>query len=82
MTKARREVLIAPKALEEMGTAHPTNAEREAIRTVLGELSTDVSRSYRIAFVNPPIYRIDVGRFRIHFRFDGRKVEVAFIGVY
>ena len=82
MTKARREVLIAPKALEIMEAAHPTDAEREAIRSVLTELSTDTSRSYRIAFVNPPIYRIDVGRFRIHFRFDDRQVEVGFIGVY
>ena len=82
MSKARREVLIAPKALEGMEAANPTGAEREAIRTVLAELSTDISRGYRIAFVNPLTYRIDVGRFRIHFRFNDRKVEVAFIGVY
>jgi len=75
-------VLIAPKALEGMEAADPTDTERDAIRNVLAELSTDISRGYRIAFVNPPTYRIDVGRFRIHFRFDDRKLEVAFIGVY
>jgi mRNA-degrading endonuclease RelE of RelBE toxin-antitoxin system len=82
MTRARREVLIAPKALEGMEAANPTDAERDAIRTVLAELSTDISRGYRIAFVNPSTYRIDVGRFRIHFRFNDRKLEVGFIGVY
>ena len=55
---------------------------RKHQHTVLAELSTDISRGYRIAFVNPPTYRIDMGRFRIHFRFDDRKLEVAFIGVY
>lgn len=82
MPKVRREVLIAPKALEGMEAAHPSDAERDAIRAVLMELSTDTSRSYRIAFVTPPTYRIDVGRFRTHFRFDDHKVEVGFIGVY
>ena len=75
-------MIIAPKALETMEGAHPTDAEREAVRNVLAELSTDISRAYRIAFLNPPLYRIDVGRFRIHFRLDDRHVEFGFIGVY
>jgi hypothetical protein len=82
MARARREVLIAPKALEGMEAAKPTEAERDAIRAVLAELGTDTSRSYKIAFVTPPTYRIDVGRFRIHFRCDDHSVEVGFIGVY
>jgi len=82
MSNPRREVSIAPKVLAAMEAAHPTDAEREAIRIVLAELGTDLSRAYRIAFLYPPIYRIDVGRFRIHFRFDEHKVKVGFIGVY
>jgi hypothetical protein len=74
--------MLVPKALEIMESAHPTDAEREAVRNVLAELSTDISRAYRIAFINPPLYRIDVGRFRIHFRLNDRQVEVGFIGVY
>jgi len=78
----RREVILAPKALEMMEAAHPSDAERDALRHVLTELGTDLSRSFRIAFLNPPAYRIDVGRFRIHFRYDDRQVLVGFIGVY
>ena len=82
MAATRREIIIAPKALEMMEAARPSDAEREALLQVLRELATDVSRAYRILFVYPPTYRIDVGRFRIHFRFDDKQVQVEFIGVY
>ena len=78
----RREVILAPKALERMEAAHPSEQERDAIRNVLTDLGADLSHSYRIAFMNPPTYRIDAGRFRIHFRYDERQVQVGFIGVY
>ncbi|MGO9517992.1 MAG: hypothetical protein ACLPND_13180 [Candidatus Korobacteraceae bacterium] len=82
MAATRKEIIIAPKALEMMEAAHPTGAEREALLQVVRELATDVSRAYRILFVYPPTYRIDVGRFRIHFRLDDTHVRVGFIGVY
>jgi hypothetical protein len=50
MAARRREVVIDPVALEMMSTARPTDAEREALVTVLRELATDVSRGYRILF--------------------------------
>ena len=78
----RREVIIAPKALQQMESAHPSDAERDALRQVLSELSTDPSRAYRVLFVNPPMYRIDAGRFHIHFRLTEKQVQVEFMGVY
>ena len=65
-----------------MQAARPSDAEREALLQVVRELATDVSRAYRILFVYPPTCRIDVGRFRIHFRLDATHVRVGFIGVY
>jgi mRNA-degrading endonuclease RelE of RelBE toxin-antitoxin system len=82
MAARRREVVIDPVALEMMSTARPTDAESEALVTVLRELATDVSRGYRILFLHPPTYRLDVGRFRIHFTWDEKQVQVEFIGVY
>jgi hypothetical protein len=82
MAATRREVINDPKALEMMQASRPSDAEREALLQVLQELATDVSRGYRILFLQPPTYRIDVGRFRIHFRFDDKQVQVEFIGVY
>jgi len=82
MAAARREVVIDPVALESMQAARASDAEREALIHVLRELAIDVSRAYRMLFVHPPTYRIDVGRFRIHFRFDDKQVRVEFIGVY
>jgi mRNA-degrading endonuclease RelE of RelBE toxin-antitoxin system len=78
----RREIILAPKALEQMEAAHPSDVEREALRQILSELSTDPSRAYRVLFVNPPMYRIDAGRFRIHFRLTEQQVQVEFIGIY
>jgi len=78
----RREVILAPKALEMLEAAHPSDQERDAIRHVLSDLGKSLVHSYRIAFMEPPTYRIDVGRFRIHFRYDEHCVQVGFIGVY
>jgi hypothetical protein len=77
-----REVILAPKALEMMEAAHPSAEEREAIRNVLTDLGASLAHSFQIAFMNPPTYRIDAGRFRIHFRYNQREVQVGFIGVY
>lgn len=82
MAATRKEIIIDPNALKMMAAARPSEAEREALRQVLAELSTDLSRAYRIFFVDPPTYRIDVGRFRIHFRYDEKTVQIGFIGVY
>ena len=82
MAATRRQVIIDPGALEMMQASRPSDAEREALLQVLHELATDVSRAYRILFLQPPTYRIDVGRFRIHFRLDENHVRVGFIGVY
>jgi len=82
MASTRREVVIDPGALEMMQAARPSDKEREALIHVLHELATDVPRAYRILFLHPPAYRIDVGRFRIHFRFDDKQAQVEFIGVY
>jgi mRNA-degrading endonuclease RelE of RelBE toxin-antitoxin system len=82
MAATRREIIIAPRAFATMEAARPSEAEREALREVLAELSTDLARAYRIPFENPPSYRIDVGRFRIHFRLDDTHLRVGFIGVY
>jgi hypothetical protein len=82
MATTHREVVIDPEALETMQAANPSEAEREALLGVLRELATDTSRAYRIVFLTPPTYRIDVGRFRIHFRYDEKQVQVGFIGVY
>ena len=65
-----------------MQASRPSDAEREALLQVLHELATDVSRAYRILFLQPPTYRIDVGRFRIHFRVTEQQVQVGFIGIY
>ena len=82
MAATRREVIIDPEALEMMQASRPSDAEREALLQVLHELATDVSRAYRILFLQPPTYRIDVGRFRIHFRVTEQQVQVGFIGIY
>jgi mRNA-degrading endonuclease RelE of RelBE toxin-antitoxin system len=82
MAATRREIIIAPRAFATMEAARPSEAERQALVQVLRELGTDLSRAYRVPFENPPSYRIDVGRFRIHFRLDDKHVRVGFIGVY
>jgi len=91
-----REVTIAPRALTIMESFSPTEKEKAVIRNVIEELGReDIPpkpsptgqrsgpwRGYRIAFLEPPTYRIDVGRFNIQYRFDDYHVYVGYIGVY
>jgi len=91
-----REVTIAPHALTIMESFTPTEQEKAAIRNVIEQLgredippkpSPTKQRSgpwqgYRIAFLEPPTYRIDVGRFNVQYRFDDTHVDVGYIGVY
>jgi hypothetical protein len=37
---------------------------------------------YEIPFQHPTMYRIDAGRFHIHYRFDDQYLKIGFIGVY
>jgi mRNA-degrading endonuclease RelE of RelBE toxin-antitoxin system len=82
MSRPRREVTIAPAAFEQMLRAKPTDDERDAIRNVLHDLGGDPLLGYKVPFLHPPLYRIDTGRFRIHYRFDEHEVRVEFVGVY
>lgn len=82
MSRVRREIVIDPVALQQMIGAKPTDDERHAIRNILTDLAADPHLGYEIPFLKPQAYRIDAGRFRIHYRFDQREVKVGFIGVY
>lgn len=75
-----REVVLAPSALEEMNSFHPEAEEKAAIKNVLGLLRSG-SPGYEIAFYLPRTFRVDVGRFRIHYSI-GERAEVSYIGVY
>lgn len=90
-----REIRIAPSALNEMEKFAPTDNERSAIFAVLLALKeqkkipplgraakTDLVTGYKIAFQHPDTYRIDVGRFRIHYRIEDDTIQVGYIGVY
>lgn len=82
MSTPAREVVVAPVALERMISDKPSAEEREAIRNILTDLASKPLLGYEIAFLTPLTYRVDAGRFRIHYRFDDREVRVGFIGVY
>lgn len=82
MTAIKREVVVAPVAFQRMVEAYPSDEERAAIRNLLTDLATKPLTGYKIAFLEPPTYRIDAGRFRIHYRFDSHEVQIGFIGVY
>jgi hypothetical protein len=78
--KEVREVVLAPSTLEEMNSFHPAPEEKAAIKNVLSLLKSD-SPGYEIAFYLPKTFRVDVGRFRIHYSI-GERAEVSYIGVY
>ncbi len=93
----RRELILAPTALNEMERCLPTEAEREALIRTLTALTVrhkvseqaapvtataGVYMGYPIFSMIPVTYRLDAGRFRIHYRFDDHSVQVGFIGVY
>ncbi len=71
-----------------MRLAHPSEEEKQAILNRLTTFANPSSQppgtpsGYKIAFFEPPTCRIDVGRFRIHYRVDGTKIDVGYIGVY
>ncbi len=78
----RREVIVAPIAVRNMHSSSPNDEELEAIKNVLAALATNPNLGYKIAFHNPELYRVDVGKFRIHYSVDDRQIGVSFIGVY
>ena len=82
MSPRRREVVIAPKAVENMLSCQPTPDESRALKAMLTDLGSDPKLGYKIAFLNPELYRADVGRFRIHYSLHADRVAVSFIGVY
>lgn len=82
MTDNRREVVLAPKALQQMVENHPSDEESEAIRNVLTELASNQRMGFEISFLTPQTYRIDVGRFRVHYQFNAQQIQVGFIGIY
>jgi mRNA-degrading endonuclease RelE of RelBE toxin-antitoxin system len=59
----------------------PTPQERAAIKAVLMELKT-INSGYKILGDTPETYRLDAGRFRIHYRLADGDIQVDFIGVY
>jgi len=78
-----REVEIAPEALERMVLDNSTEAEDAAIFDMIKELKANRVSGYLIAFYTPETYRIDVGRFRIHYMFkDEKTIWIVFIGAY
>jgi len=82
MSSARRELVVAPSAVEGMSKARATPDERVAISNLLNDLCANPQLGYEIRFVHPTMYRVDAGRFHIHYRFNDRSLEVGFIGVY
>ena len=82
MRKKRRKLKIAPRAVESLKEAHPSDEELVAVENVLRDLTANPMLGYPVAFTNPRFYRIDVGRLRVHYVFDDRKVEVSYMGAY
>lgn len=82
MSAKRREVIVAPVAVRRMHECRPTEDELEAIKNVLASLRTDPGVGYKIAFHNPELFRVDVGRFRVHYSVGDDQIGVSFIGVY
>lgn len=82
MRPSRREVVIAPGALHRMLRDKPSEEEREALHNVLADLADIPLLGYEIAFFSPLTYRVDAGRFHVHYRFDPHHVWVEFIGAY
>lgn len=88
VSSGSREIVIAPEALRIMRSFNPSEEEKQAILNRLTTLANPASQppstpsGYKIAFFEPPTCRIDVGRFRIHYRIDDTKIDVGYIGVY
>lgn len=82
MSPERREVVIAPKAVEVMRSFKPSPEEFKALKATLTDLGGRPLLGYKILFLIPELYRLDVGRFRIHYAISPDRIEVSFIGVY
>lgn len=82
MTSSRREAIIAPRALQRMVADKPSDEERDAHHNLLANLAADPLPGFEMAFFTPLTYRIDAGRFRVHYSFDSDYVWVDFIGAY
>lgn len=82
MGTRRRELKVAPKAVENLAKFHPSDDELRALFNCLQDLAGNPRLGYRVAFSNLELYRVDSGRFRVHYRFDETKVEVGYIGAY
>jgi hypothetical protein len=85
-----REIIIAPNALRMMERFAPNEKERLAIRSAITLLGLEnanlppsgVGMGYRVMFMEPPAFRIDVGRFGVLYEFDKRTVWVGSIAAY
>jgi hypothetical protein len=82
MSPTQRELTVAPSAVEAMSKAQVTPEERLAISNLLNDLCGNPMLGYEIRFLHPTTYRIDAGRFHIHYRFDDQYLKIGFIGVY
>lgn len=82
MRASRREIIVASGALEYMVAGKPSDEELDALHNLLVDVGADPLLGYKIAFFTPLTYRIDAGRFRVHYRFDHDHIWVDFIGVY
>lgn len=82
MAEKKREVQIAPAAVDNMHAARPSDDELNAIEVALKDLALDPELGYKVAFAQPPLYRLDAGRFHIHYNFSPTVLSVFYIGVY
>lgn len=82
MTEGRREVILAPAALQRMMKDNPSDEELEAVKNVLKDLGANPLLGYEVPFLRSKTYRFDAGRFHLHYKFDDGQVLVGFIGVY
>jgi hypothetical protein len=77
----RHEVRAAPSAIEAFALLMPDSEEVRAVTDALGDLAQDPELGYRVAFTNPVLFRYDVGRFAIHYRFDEDYLDFADVAV-
>ena len=78
-----------------MESFKPKLYERAALRSAIAALgrggsavvapkipSSGPLMGYRVKFMEPPTFRIDVGRFGVLYRFDASTIRVGSIAVY
>lgn len=78
----RLKFRMDPQAAENLANQGPNDDEMEALWNRLHDLTVNPNLGYPVAFTNPRFYRLDVGRFIVHYRFDENTLDVAYIGVY